>query len=56
MALYIIMVPGELFAICPVEAHPGIAVEPVSDSSRYFILRLLDPSGEQTVTEHVYQN
>ena len=36
---------GELFAMCPVDAHPGVAVEPVSDSSRYFILRLLDPSG-----------
>ncbi len=36
---------GELFAMCPVDAHPGVAVEPVADSSRYFILRLLDPSG-----------
>ena len=36
---------GELFAVCPIDAHPGVAVEPVSDSSRYFILRLLDPTG-----------
>ena len=36
---------GELFAMCPVDAHPGVAVEPVSDSSRYFVLRLADPSG-----------
>lgn len=38
-------ISGELFAMCPVDAFPGVAVEPVSDSSRYFILRLLDPSG-----------
>ncbi|GFN74291.1 adaptin ear-binding coat-associated protein 1 [Plakobranchus ocellatus] len=36
---------GELFAQCPVEAHPGIAVEPVTDSSRYFVLRIKDDSG-----------
>ena len=37
---------GELFAQCPVEAHPGIAVEPVMDSSRYFVLRIKDDSGD----------
>ena len=31
--------------MCPVDKFPGIAVEPVSDSSRYFLLRLQDPSG-----------
>ena len=36
---------GELFAVCPVDSFPGLAVEPVSDSSRYFVLRLKDPSG-----------
>ncbi|GFR97164.1 adaptin ear-binding coat-associated protein 1 [Elysia marginata] len=36
---------GELFAQCPVESHPGIAVEPVMDSSRYFVLRIKDDSG-----------
>ncbi len=41
----VVFFAGELFAMCPVDAHPGVAVEPVSDSSRYFILRLLDPSG-----------
>lgn len=40
---------GELFAICPVDAFPGLAVEPVSDSSRYFVLRLKDPSGMHIV-------
>ena len=36
---------GELFAMCPVESHPGVAVEPVSDSSRYFVLKLEESSG-----------
>ncbi|XP_028393914.1 adaptin ear-binding coat-associated protein 1-like [Dendronephthya gigantea] len=36
---------GELFAKCPVDAHPGIAVESVTDSSRYFVLRIKDDSG-----------
>lgn len=37
---------GELFAQAPVEQYPGIAVETVSDSSRYFVLRIQDDSGE----------
>lgn len=37
---------GELFAACPVDAYPGVAVEAVMDSSRYFVLRLKDPSGK----------
>ncbi|XP_005099308.1 adaptin ear-binding coat-associated protein 1 [Aplysia californica] len=36
---------GELFAQCPVDAYPGIAVEPVMDSSRYFVIRIKDGSG-----------
>ncbi|KJE89453.1 adaptin ear-binding coat-associated protein 2 [Capsaspora owczarzaki ATCC 30864] len=36
---------GELFAPCPVDAFPGTAVEAVIDSSRYFVLRIVDPSG-----------
>lgn len=36
---------GELFAKCPIEAYPGIAVESVSDSSRYFVLRIMDDNG-----------
>ena len=34
---------GELFAMCPVPlGQREVAVEPVSDSSRYFVLRLVD--------------
>ncbi|XP_076451779.1 adaptin ear-binding coat-associated protein 1-like [Babylonia areolata] len=36
---------GELFAQCPVDMYPGIAVEAVMDSSRYFVLQIKDPSG-----------
>lgn len=38
---------GELFAMAPVDAHPGVAVEAVLDSSRYFVLRLMN-EGSQT--------
>lgn len=33
---------GALFANCPIEAYPGVAIESVSDSSRYFVLRIQD--------------
>ena len=34
---------GEIFGVCPVaHGQRSVAVEPVSDSSRYFVLRLLD--------------
>ncbi|KAK3105112.1 hypothetical protein FSP39_017515 [Pinctada imbricata] len=36
---------GELFAQCPVESYPGVAVEAVMDSSRYFVIRLKDEGG-----------
>ncbi|XP_033113597.1 adaptin ear-binding coat-associated protein 2-like [Anneissia japonica] len=38
---------GELFAECPVDAHPGMAVEGVMDSSRYFVLRIQDGTGRK---------
>ncbi|XP_046875539.1 adaptin ear-binding coat-associated protein 1 [Hypomesus transpacificus] len=38
-------VSGELFAQAPVQEFPGIAVESVSDSSRYFVLRIQDDNG-----------
>ncbi|KAA3671489.1 adaptin ear-binding coat-associated protein 1/2 [Paragonimus westermani] len=41
---------GELFAKCPVDAFPGIAVEPVLDSSRYFVIRLMADDGRTMFT------
>ncbi|CAI9605530.1 unnamed protein product [Staurois parvus] len=38
---------GELFAQAPVEQFPGIAVESVVDSSRYFVLCIEDGSGRR---------
>lgn len=37
---------GELFAQAPIKEYPGVAVETVSDSSRYFVLRIQDDNGE----------
>lgn len=31
----------QLFANCPIETFPGVAVEAVTDSSRYFVLRVV---------------
>ncbi|CAH1775250.1 unnamed protein product [Owenia fusiformis] len=39
-------VSGELFAKCPVETYPGPAVEAVTDSSRYFVIRILNDNGQ----------
>lgn len=39
---------GELFAKCPVDDYPGIAVEGVLDSSRYFVLKIVDETGMGT--------
>lgn len=40
---------GELFAKCPIDAYPGIAIEPVTDSSRYFVLRVQDDNGKCSI-------
>ncbi|XP_018648533.1 hypothetical protein Smp_005000 [Schistosoma mansoni] len=37
---------GQLYAECPVDSFPGISVEPVIDSSRFFVIRLMNDSGE----------
>lgn len=36
---------GELFAKCPVDKYPGVALESVTDSSRYFVIRIQDDNG-----------
>ena len=36
---------GALFANCPIETYPGVAIEAVSDSSRYFVIRVQDDNG-----------
>ncbi|KAJ1527155.1 hypothetical protein ONE63_008686 [Megalurothrips usitatus] len=36
---------GELFAKSPIDKYPGIAIEAVSDSSRYFVIRIQDDDG-----------
>ncbi|GIY97268.1 NECAP-like protein CG9132 [Caerostris extrusa] len=35
----------ELFAKAPIDKYPGIAIESVMDSSRYFVLRIEDDNG-----------
>ncbi|XP_043979095.1 adaptin ear-binding coat-associated protein 2 isoform X2 [Gambusia affinis] len=36
---------GELYAQAPVEQYPSLAVEAVTDSSRYFVIRIEDGTG-----------
>uniref|UniRef100_A0A667GQM3 NECAP endocytosis associated 2 n=1 Tax=Lynx canadensis TaxID=61383 RepID=A0A667GQM3_LYNCA len=38
---------GELFAQAPVDQFPGTAVESVTDSSRYFVIRIEDGNGRR---------
>ena len=42
---FILCSSGELFAKCPVDDYPGMAVEGVLDSSRYFVLKIVDETG-----------
>ena len=36
---------GDLFGTCPVETYPGVEVQAVNDSSRYFVLKLVGDGG-----------
>ncbi|KOB78114.1 NECAP-like protein, partial [Operophtera brumata] len=36
---------GELFAKCPIDKYPGVALESVTDSSRYFVVKIQDDNG-----------
>ncbi|CAG9096552.1 unnamed protein product [Plutella xylostella] len=38
-------VTGELFAKCPIDKYPGVALEAVTDSSRYFVAKIQDDNG-----------
>lgn len=40
---------GELFAQAPVDQYPGCVVEAVTDSSRYFVIRIEDGNGKATL-------
>lgn len=37
---------GQLFAQCPIDKYPGLAIEAVSDSSRYFVLKIVNDNGQ----------
>ncbi|KHJ91134.1 hypothetical protein OESDEN_09008, partial [Oesophagostomum dentatum] len=37
---------GALYAKCPIDAFPGVCIEPVVDSSRYFVIRLKNDAGQ----------
>lgn len=39
---------NELFAACPIETYPGSALEAVTDSSRYFVIRIINEANKQT--------
>lgn len=38
---------GELFAKCPIDKYPGVALEAVTDSSRYFVVKIQDDNGKK---------
>jgi hypothetical protein len=39
-------ITGELFAKCPIDTYPGLAIQSVADSSRYFVIHVKDDSGQ----------
>ena len=46
--------PGELFAQAPVNEYPGVEVESVMDSSRYFVVKIVDPSGKMFLFQQLH--
>lgn len=44
---------GELFAQAPVSEYPGCVVEAVTDSSRYFVIRIEDGNGKTLSSDSV---
>ena len=50
-------ITGELFAQSPIDKYPGVAIEAVTDSSRYFVVRIRDEGGETIYFYcHLYLN
>lgn len=45
---------GELFAQAPVSQYPGSVVEAVTDSSRYFVIRIEDGNGKAHLLNTYY--
>lgn len=39
---------GQFFGQCPIDTYPGNAIESVSDSSRYFVLKLVNEQTSRT--------
>ena len=46
---------GELFAQAPVDQYPGCVVESVTDSSRYFVIRIEDGNGKTFSTGYQFK-
>ena len=44
--IYVFFIAGELFAQAPIDEYPGVQVESVTDSSRYFVVKIVDPTGK----------
>jgi len=33
---------GKIYAVCPIETYPGLAIQSVADSSRYFVIKVME--------------
>ena len=42
---FLIFILGQLFAKAPIDVYPGPTVEAVSDSSRYFVIKMQEDGG-----------